>query len=274
MSVKCPWLEVANPAEFLEPEEVSPDLVAKVVGNDVGIAGSEAWMETHGGAECGTIASCVEDIAARYPFNDEDDGFVEDNFSDMIEFWSPRTISECRAIMRSLKEVDPNIHSREWIYGVMTRNLGKAFHSAVTAGDPLTDKLDGLLVYNRFLTFHEDYDNVTATINYHMKVFHAEGSPAIRQGLLMALHDQGVVDIECAVDSMKRAGISADLRVDVHVEDDDDGMYAEYVSAVELARHSAFGYSRSASMEDVELTEFGYRIGRDAPAAMSPTHGR
>lgn len=256
MPATCPWLEVGVPAEFLYPEEVSPDLSAKVVGNEVGIAASEAWMKTFGQAAGRSLVLTVEDIGCRYPFDEADDGFAEENSNAQVRFSSPRTPEDCDAILKDLRRVDPRIYSRDWIVGAMKEHLGQCFHTVVAAADLSTGKVDGVLVYHRYLTLQDD-PAVTADLNYHVKVFHAEGSPAVRQGLLAALHSQAVADIECALASMHDAGIAADFRAEVHVDDDDDGMYSEYVDAVEQARHDAFGLSRSVSASALDIDDFG-----------------
>jgi len=255
MPATCPWLEVGNPAEFLYPEEVSPDLSAKVVGSEVGIADSEAWMKTFGQTAGRSLVLTVEDIGCRYPFDEEDDGFAEENSNALVRFSSPRTPEDCDDILKDLRRVDPRIYSTKWIGRAMKEHLGQCYHSVVAAADPSTGKVDGVLVYHRHLVLHDE-PAVTADLIYEIKVFHAEGSPAVHQGLLAALHGQAVADIECALASMHDAGIVADFGAEVHW-DDDDGMYGEYIDVVEQARHDAFGFSRSVSASALDIDDFG-----------------
>jgi hypothetical protein len=119
MGKKLKWLEVGNPAEFLELDEVSADLVEALERNEVGIASPDAWMTLHQREPAGTVRLTVEEIGLRYPFDDEDGDFAEDNSSAPVDFWVPRTPEECARIVSDLKAVDPDIYSLEWIDGCL-----------------------------------------------------------------------------------------------------------------------------------------------------------
>jgi hypothetical protein len=249
-----PRLKVGNPAELLEPDEVPTDLANALETNEVGIASSDAWMTFHEREPRGAIRLTVEEIGLRYPFDDEDEEFAEENVSVPVDFWIPRSPEECDRVLSDLKAVDPNIYSLEWIEGCMKDNLGKPFHTIVAVRDARSGKNEGVFVYNRYLTLEQD-KSVTASLNYHIKVFHAEGSPAVRQALLMTLHDQTIADLECGINSLHKAGIVADVVPGLDVEDDDDGMYASYVEAVDVAAEWAF--MGAILGEDVDLHRYG-----------------
>lgn len=260
------WHRVACEAVY---EEGAVDAaVAEVLSrHKVGIASPTAALEFLGSCTERRFEANIgkDDIACGYGYPLEIDHFrfKKDH---RVRIWAPRTEAECQDILGSLSDIDPNIYSREWIADALLRNFYSPFKTIYAVGNPSSNSARGLLVLHREL----DFDDDCATIFYHMKVFHCEGSVHHRAALMTTLFYQTLADIECAVLSMHSAGLTPDFDVHVTVDDDDDGMYSSYVEQVELARDESF--SHTAVPEGLDFEAYGPWITGGRPRGCDEPH--
>lgn len=246
------WLKVGCQAQVNEDTGDKP--VAEGVEDilerrEVGIASSTAALEYFTRSE-ETVADdlfSAESIgmAYGYPLEVDYDRFTRVPY---VRVWVPRRIEECDGIMRSLSKIDPNIYSREYVAAALKNRFGEPGHTIYAVGDRVKREAKGILVMDREVEFYED----RATIYYHVRVCHSEGTVHQTAALQAALYLQARADFECAVLSMQSAGLTPRLDAVVFVEDDDDGMYSGYVEQVELARDDAFTRGKVPAWLDLE----------------------
>jgi hypothetical protein len=256
------WLKVgcrANVNEDISDESVAEGVEAVLERHVVGIASSTAALEYLSSSPVPlhetTMISDEIGMAYGYPPEVDYDSFKR---TPHVRVWSPQTVEECDEIMQSLSGIDPNIYSREYFEGALKGGLGRPGQTVYAAGDKHRMDARAILVMLREMEFYGDQ----ATIYYHVRACHSEGTVHQTAAIQAALYYQARADIECAILSMHAAGLTPKFDMQVFVDDDDDGMYSQYVEQVELARGDAFTFGKIP--EGIDFDAYGpWILGQD-----------
>lgn len=263
---KSKWQEVAQRAEVEEDEEIDVRIVEALDDHRVGLPSSSAWMARYKSSQEDVLEVTMspEEIGCSYGYEDDVAYFELPETRTCV--WVPTDKHDCAQIARDLRNIDPSIYSKEWIADGITRHLDKPFNTVFAVRDAESRKTEGVFVYRRYLDLYEN----SATVNYHIHAFHCEGDISQRAALLAAFHKQCVVDFECAIISLAEAGLTPQLFSEIHVEDDDDGMYSRYHEIMELARDDMFEHTKVP--DNVDLEAFGPWILGVVDPSRSETH--
>lgn len=249
------WLRVSCRAQVNEDSSDKPvaEGVEEILERrEVGIASSTAALEYLTSSEETlhetSLSAPSIGMAYGYPLHVDYERFARVPY---VRVWTPKRLKDCDDIMRSLSRIDPNIYSRKYVNSALRNGFGEPGHTIYAVGDRAKPEAKGILVMDREIEFYED----RASIYYHVRVCHSEGTVHQTAALQAALYYQARADFECAVLSMQSAGLTPKLDMVVFVEDDDDGMYSGYVEQLEYARDDAFTYGKVP--EWLDLDAFG-----------------
>jgi hypothetical protein len=237
------WLNVSHRAQHdSATEEVEEILIAN---GDIGLPAATAWMSR---AEAdptmrSEITLSVEDIACGFGFNLDVD-HLEMEASD-VAVWSPVDEIDRRTILRDL-DLAPSEKRR--IESALMETLGDSGVVIYAVRNIESRKTEGFIAYDRNLTFFSDCVN----LEYEVWAFHCKDDVVLRGALYAAFHNQAVMDLQGALDSMARAGVSP--RLGFHLNASGDDLQDNLEELVDLARENLFSVDQ---MPHVDIEAYG-----------------
>ncbi len=187
-------------------------------------------------------------IALNSGFDDLDEEEVDEIPNEGAIAWMPTSLAQCQVVMDDLVAIDPDNFSREWIHGSLKASLLSEHSIAIISNPTDSRKSSGVFTFKRNMTLYED----SASLDIFVSAFHCEGSELERGVLLAAFYCVIRNDVETSYTSLARSGLQRKFDVDVHVEDDDDGMYGIYVDIAQTALVDAF----NVDGRDIEYPEW------------------
>lgn len=238
------WLNVSHRAQHDSAvEEVEEILVSN---SDIGLPAASAWMSRAQGDPSvrSEITLSAEDIACGFGFDLEVDHLEMDDVSP-VSVWSPTDEIDLRSLLRDL-DLDPS--ERRRIESAFMETLGDSGVAIYAVRNLDSRKAEGFIAYDRNLTFFSD----CVSLEYLVWGFHCTDDVMHRGALLAAFHNQAVMDLQGALDSMARAGVSP--RLSYHLDAPGDDLENSLVELVDLARENLFEIDR---MPHVDIEAYG-----------------
>lgn len=238
------WLNVAHRAQHdSATEEVEEILLSNP---DIGIPASTAWM-TWGQAspsERSEVRLTADDIACGFGFDDVDHWEMD---LSPVSVWVPADEIDCRSIIRDLDlDLDPGEKRR--IESALMETLGDSGVAIYAVRNLDSRKTEGFIAYDRNLTFFSDCVN----LEYQVWAFHCRDDIVLQGALRAAFHNQAVMDLQGALDSMARAGVSP--RMGFHLDAPGSDLEGSLTELVDLARENLFALDH---MPHVDIEAYG-----------------
>ncbi len=238
------WLTVYHRAQHdSAAEEIEEILLAN---SDIGLPSSSAWMARAEASPSARseITLSSEDIACGFGFDLEVD---HEEMGDVpaVSVWSPTDEIDLRSLLRDL-DLDPSEKRR--IESAFMETLGDSGVAIYAVRNLDSRKAEGFIAYDRNLTFFSD----CVSLEYQVWGFHCTDDVMHRGALLAAFHNQAVVDLQGALDSMARAGVSPKLSYQLDAPGDD--LESSLVELVDLAQENLFEVDH---MPHVDIEAYG-----------------
>jgi hypothetical protein len=243
MPPKDQWLTVFNRGLY---EEVPDEAKAILDANpDIGLPSSDAWMARYARAQERRyeIVLGVDELISSYGFENSLDWAGKDTPPAAI--WIPRDETDCKSVVRDL---DLTREQRSHLESVLIVSIGDPSKAIYAVRKPNSRKSEGLIVYERNLEFFNDF----VQIQYDVEFFHCSSDPVLEAALFASFNEQTSTDLQGALDSMTRAGITPRLycTLDAPV----DYLHERLSEIVDLAKGELFDLD---PMPHVDIEAFG-----------------
>lgn len=236
------WLNVAHRAQHdSAAEEVEEILLSNP---DIGIPAATAWMSwgLASPSERSEVRLTADDIACGFGFDDVDHWEMDIS---PVSVWIPVDEIDCRSILRDL-DLDPAEKRR--VESALMETLGDSGVAIYAVRNLDSRKTEGFIAYDRNLTFFSDCVN----LEYQVWAFHCRDDIVLQGALRAAFHNQAVMDIQGALDSMARAGVSP--RLGFHLDAPGSDLEGSLTELVDLARENFFALDH---MPHVDIDAYG-----------------
>jgi hypothetical protein len=243
MSTNATWLKVFHHAQYEDPCDEARELLDR--NPDIGLPSCDAWMARYSRSSASPFEMVmqVDEIVSSHGFEDGLEWAGRDEPAAAI--WIPRDEIDVKAIVRDLQLPADDLAHLE---SALMSSIGDQGVAVYAARNLSSRKTEGIIVYDRALTFFSD----CVMLEYDVSAMHCTDNPVLEAALLAAFHEQTSTDLQGALDSMTRAGITP--RLGFHVGAPTSHLEERLIDLVDVAKSELFDLD---PMPDVDIEAFG-----------------